>query len=118
MSTKSLVIHSPEWKQVSDMVDCMDGEEYTELVVKGAGDRNMTIGGGGDRFIATILGPDFGPMDLKAGTACDDIVKIRIGGADTYMPSIFVSEKNRLLQALKFFYSSGEADPSLEWEAA
>lgn len=108
-------IIDPNWKQIESLIDKLDGDIHSEMDMEGSNARVMTIGGGAEFYVLTVIGEDFGPYELLGPDKIDEINVIIVGGVETHIPRRFLATKTQILRAAEFFYHQGELTPDLDW---
>ncbi|MCZ2341086.1 MAG: hypothetical protein LC104_04725 [Bacteroidales bacterium] len=108
-------VDTPSWSQVADLIGSLDGKTRTEMDIEGVDDQSMTIGGGPDLFIVTVLGSDYGPYELLGDDLSDEMAWIVVGGVNTEMPRRFLVSRQQVAQAANTFFLTGQLDPNLSW---
>ena len=112
----SETIKNPSWGQVRSFVEQLDGDRRDIVDFGGAKGYGLTIGGGPDRFVISVIGDDMGPYSLLGPDLSDEETTIQYGGVTTTdMERKFIVTREQTFQAAEYFYLHGQIDPTLKW---
>lgn len=109
------LVGTPSWSQVNALIGSLDGKTRTEMGIEGVDGQSMTIGGGPDLFVVSVLGNNYGPYELLGDDLSDEIAWIMVGGVNTEMPRRYLVKRQQVVQAANTFFLTGRIDPKLSW---
>ncbi len=110
---------NPTWIEVRAALQSMDAGRRSELVVEAADGSLLVVGGGNGRFHIQITYPRgtipeiLLLVDPSRGTGPEELI---VGGVKTALPSQFIVDEAKALQAASRFFENGSADQGLIWE--
>jgi hypothetical protein len=102
--------------KVKKLLDRMDQETYTEIIIQG-GNNYLTIGGGNGNYIVFYT-MDENYYNLLNNTCINETEELPLvaGGQEGAFPKRQIIDYNTMIKACENYYRKTEMDPNLTWE--
>ena len=113
------IVETPTTDDFDRLLNRMDGQVYTMILLQREGDAHMGIGGGDGKYVVyatfdnetfwNLIGPEGPEGEPRA-------IMLNAGGQEGEYPARQVVSQDRARQAGHAFLATGELDRSLRWE--
>jgi hypothetical protein len=114
---KEEVMSEPSFLELKPWIDRLDARTWTMISISSRSGSTLTIGGGSGQYVV-IMAPkeeEFWNL-IRPASENEGDVRINIGGQEGEYPGRQVVDYPEALRATETFVSTGEMDPTLDWE--
>lgn len=110
------VIGEPSWQQVEDAIRSLDGSDRTGVTFGADGEvPHMAVGGGTDEKYVAYVAHDNEVFHQLAGQSGSGKVTMVVCGQCADYDATECAALPAVLKAAKWFYETGDLEPSLRW---
>ena len=105
---------NPSWENVEAELLRMDGAKYTMIAMIAGDDRNLTIGGGNGRYVASVVDGDK-IFSLKNPDGAEERYVYVIAGQGSFYPENQVVGLSDVMHAVRCYFDNSAREPGLQW---
>jgi hypothetical protein len=111
-------IKNPSRDQVCKAIVEMDADVYSELNLISDEREEFTVGGGGNRYVVSILTSEGENMTLLNKEAQRSLLEIElvVGGSITILHERYINSRDSVLETAMYFFEHHSAAPNFAWE--
>jgi hypothetical protein len=110
------IVETPTTADFDRLLDRMDGQIHTMIMLRRENDAHMGIGGGSGKYVVYAAFDNETFWNLIAPEREPGTVMLNAGGQEGEYPARQVVTQDRARQAGHTFLATGELDRSLRWE--